>query len=63
MVLVSDGADNTGGIDLETIAEIRRRRIPVHTIGVGREQFERDIEITDATLPPRALPDSRLTRR
>lgn len=61
VVLVSDGADNSGGIDLETISEIRRRRIPVHTIGVGREKFERDIEITDAVLPARALPDSRLT--
>ncbi len=61
VVLVSDGADNSGGIDLDTISEIRRRRIPIHTVGVGREKFERDIEITDATLPPRALPNSRIT--
>ena len=61
VVLVSDGADNSGGIDLDTISEIRRRRIPIHTIGVGREKVERDIEITDATVPPRALPNSRLT--
>lgn len=61
VVLVSDGADNSGGIDLDTISEIRRRRIPIHTIGVGRENFERDIEITDATVPPRALAGSRLT--
>ena len=37
MVVLSDGADNTGGVDLETISEIRRQRIPVHTIGFGRE--------------------------
>src|SRR5579871_5541429 len=33
VVLLSDGADNSGGIDLETIQQIRRQRIPVHTIG------------------------------
>ncbi len=38
MVVLSDGADNSGGIDLETISEIRRQRIPVHTIGFGKEK-------------------------
>src|SRR5580693_4049350 len=37
VVLLSDGADNSGGIDLDTISQIRRRQIPVHTIGFGRE--------------------------
>ena len=60
VVLLSDGADNSGGIDLETISEIRRQRIPVHTIGFGREQFNRDIEIEDVQMPTRALPSSRL---
>ena len=61
MVVLSDGADNSGGIDLETISEIRRQRIPVHTIGFGKEKLEHDLEITDAEVPPRALPDSRLS--
>jgi uncharacterized membrane protein len=60
IVLVSDGADNTGGIDLETVSQLRRQRIPVHTIGVGREQFAKDIEVTDVQTTPRALADSRL---
>ncbi len=60
VVLLSDGADNSGGIDLETISEIRRQRIPVHTIGFGREKMAHDVEITDVQIPPRALPDSRL---
>jgi uncharacterized membrane protein len=59
-VLASDGADNSGGIDLETIAEIRRQRIPVHTIGFGREDPRKDVEINDVQVPARALPDSRL---
>src|ERR1019366_6379341 len=61
MVLLSDGADNAGGIDLETISAIRRQRIPVHTIGFGREHPQRDVEITDAVAPARALPQSKLT--
>jgi uncharacterized membrane protein len=61
MVLLSDGADNAGGIDLETISAIRRQRIPVHTIGFGREHPQRDVEISDAVAPARALPQSKLT--
>jgi uncharacterized membrane protein len=60
VVLLSDGADNSGGIDLETISEIRRQRIPIHTIGFGRETMAHDVEITDVQVPQRALPDSRL---
>lgn len=61
IVLLSDGADNAGGIDLDTIAAIRRQRIPIHTIGLGREHPQRDVEVTDAVVPTRALPQSRLT--
>jgi hypothetical protein len=61
VVLASDGADNSGGVDLETIAEIRRQRIPIHTIGFGREQNEKDVEVSDVQVPARALPDSRLS--
>jgi uncharacterized membrane protein len=61
IVLLSDGADNSGGIDLQTIAAIRKQRIPVHTIGFGREHPEKDVEVADAIVPARALPQSRLT--
>jgi len=61
VVLLSDGADNAGGIDLQTISAIRRQRIPIHTVGFGREHPQRDVEITDAVVPARALPQSKLT--
>jgi uncharacterized membrane protein len=61
IVLLSDGADNAGGIDLDTVAAIRRQRIPIHTVGLGREHPERDVEVVDALLAARALPQSRLT--
>lgn len=61
IVLLSDGADNSGGIDLQTIAAIRRQRIPVHTVGFGQERPDKDVEVTDAVIPARALPQSKLT--
>jgi uncharacterized membrane protein len=60
VVLLSDGSDNSGGIDRETIAALRARRIPVHTVGFGRVRMARDVEIEDAEVEPRALADSRL---
>ena len=60
IVLLSDGSDNSGGIDLDTISDIRRQRIPIHTVGFGREQIDHDLEISDAQLPTRVLPGSRL---
>jgi len=63
VVLLSDGADNSGGIDLDTISTFRSRRIPVHTVGFGLEQVARDVEINDAVVAPRALADSRLAAK
>ncbi|MGA2212583.1 MAG: glutamine amidotransferase [Bryobacteraceae bacterium] len=60
VVLLSDGADNSGGIDLETISDIKRQRIPIHTVGFGRDRLARDIEVTDVQLPARSLAKSRL---
>ena len=60
IVVLSDGSDNSGGIDLDTVAQIRRARVPVHTIGFGLEKPARDVEISDAVVPTRALADSRL---
>ncbi len=63
VVLFSDGADNSGGIDRETIAQLRERRIPVHTVGLGDEKLRNDVEIDDAVMPPQSMADSRLTAR
>ncbi|MCW5977861.1 MAG: hypothetical protein KIT09_07275 [Bryobacteraceae bacterium] len=63
VLLMSDGADNSGGLDLKTLAEVRSRRIPVHTVGFGRERFEKDVEISAVELPDRSLADSRVAAR
>jgi uncharacterized membrane protein len=60
IVLVSDGADNDGGLDQETIAALRAARLPVHTIGVGRTAPVNDIEVFSVQMPARALPGARL---
>ena len=63
VVVLTDGADNSGGIDLDTIATFRSRKIPIHTVGFGLEQTPRDVEINDVQVPPRALADSRLAAK
>lgn len=60
IVLMSDGAENAGGIDLNTITAIRQHRIPVHTVGYGLEQMSHDIELTELQVPPKTLADSRV---
>ena len=60
VVLFSDGADNAGGIDLPTIDELRRYRVPIHTVGFGRERPSRDIELLGADIPQRVLADSKI---
>lgn len=56
IVLVSDGADNTGGLSPTTLAEIAGFGVPVHTVGVGREVIEDDIELSDVILAPQSAP-------
>jgi uncharacterized membrane protein len=61
VVLLSDGSDNSGGIDLETIAALRNKHLPVHTVGFGQQTISPDVEINDAVLSPRAPAESRLS--
>ena len=61
LVVVSDGSDNSGLFSRELMADIRRRNVPVHTIGVGRESIPNDLELQAVSLPRQALPKSRVT--
>jgi uncharacterized membrane protein len=63
IVVLSDGGDNTGGIDRDTIEQLRQLRIPVHTVGFGPDHFAKDIEIVDVAAPARALAQSKLSAR
>jgi uncharacterized membrane protein len=60
IVLASDGADNAGGIDLKTLTELQRRRLPVNTIGVGKTQLSSDVELDGFDVSNKVLEGSRL---
>jgi hypothetical protein len=61
VVMLTDGSDNSGGLDVDTLNEVRRRRIPIHSVGFGAEKLEKDVEIVDVDTPQRALSDSRIS--
>ena len=63
VVLATDGGDNTGGVDRETLAQLRALHLPVHTIGFGPDHFSKDIEVMDVDVPARALANSRVSAR
>ncbi len=63
VVLLSDGADNSSGVDLSTLSDLRRRRLPVNTVGFGSTQLTRDVELDGFDIPPKALAGSRLQAR
>ena len=51
VILVSDGADNSGAPIGDQLLSLRARSIPVFTIGVGAERFDKDIEIRRVEAP------------
>ena len=61
VVLLSDGSDTAGGVDRAAIDALRRRRIPVHTVGFGALAPGNDVEVEDVTVAARALAGSRVS--
>ena len=60
VVLLGDGGDNAGFIPRSVIDSLRQRQVPVHTVGIGSEQVDHDVELEDVALEPRALAGSRI---
>jgi len=58
VVLVSDGADTANTLNEAALARLKATGIPVHTIGVGPEQPENDLELEQLQVPGRAVADS-----
>jgi uncharacterized membrane protein len=66
ILLLSDGSQNGAsgggaGISLDALQALRNRRLPVHTIGFGKEEAEHDVELEDATIPARAIANARVS--
>jgi uncharacterized membrane protein len=55
LVVVSDGADHSEAELNSALLGLRSARVPVYTVGVGLERFERDIEVRRLTTPRSVL--------
>ena len=55
LVLVSDGADNSRGSLTDAVMSLGARHVPVFTVGVGRERFTKDIEVSRIEAPRSVL--------
>lgn len=55
LVMVTDGADTSDASLDEPLASLKARSIPVFTVGVGEERFDRDIQVTRVETPRAVL--------
>jgi uncharacterized membrane protein len=55
LIVVSDGADNAADAVSESLLSLQAAGVPVYTVGIGREQFDRDIELSRVATPRQAL--------
>jgi hypothetical protein len=65
VVLLSDGGNNTGGVEgpgigLDALQALRNRRLPVHTIGFGKEALGHDVEIEGVSVAASAPANARI---
>src|SRR5208337_2756720 len=65
ILLLSDGGENaasiTGsGISADALQSLRNRRLPVHTVGLGKEQLAHDVEVEDVSLAASAAANARI---
>ncbi len=66
VLLLSDGSENTAetaspGISMDALQALRNRRLPVHTIGFGKEKYAHDVEIEDVNVAASAVASARMT--
>lgn len=55
LVVVTDGADNTHEPLEESLMALRARSVPVYSVGLGQEEFDRDIEVSRVETPRSVL--------
>lgn len=63
LILISDGADNSGSISQGELGEIASFGVPIHTVGMGREVIAEDLELDSVQLPEKALAGTTLSAR
>jgi len=65
ILLLSDGSQNTAGtggsgISLDAVQALRNRRLPVQTVGFGKEEHAHDVEIEDVSVAAGATANARI---
>ncbi len=55
LVVVTDGADNADGGLGEALLPLQASGVPVFTVGLGQEAYERDIQMNRVDMPRRVL--------
>ncbi len=60
IVVLSDGADNTGGGVTGALLRLKAAALPVYTVGLGTERFAKDIQLGRVEAPQRVLQGSAL---
>jgi uncharacterized membrane protein len=66
ILLFSDGEESTpgmsgAGVRVDTLQMLRNRRLPVHTVGFGKEELAHDVEIDAVTAPASAVANARIS--
>jgi hypothetical protein len=60
LVVLTDGADNSGEPLDDAILELKSRGVAVYPIGLGRERFDHDVQVSRVEAPRRVLRGSTL---
>ena len=55
LVVITDGADNAAAGLTETLLALKAAQVPVYTVGLGRERYDRDIELSRVSTPRQVL--------
>ena len=55
LVLISDGADNSGQILAESLLPLQAAKVPVYTVGLGDEALSPDIQVSRVEVPRSTL--------
>ncbi|HYM34728.1 MAG TPA: vWA domain-containing protein, partial [Steroidobacteraceae bacterium] len=61
VVLVSDGAETGHSLSEANLRELAAFGVPVHTVGVGPERADNDLELASVEAPTQAVPNTTAT--
>ncbi len=60
LVVISDGADNSGEALAESLLPLQAANVPVYTVGLGEEELSPDVQLSRVEMPRKVLVGSSL---